>query len=56
MGKFYVGQRCGCWFFSNGRTEFYHGTIVELGGVAWARFQIDGDRIVRVFQSQLKAF
>jgi hypothetical protein len=54
--SFRVGQRCACYFYSSGRTEVYDGIIVELFGVVGARFQIDGGRIVRVSQSQLKAF
>lgn len=49
------GARAIVTVFSSGRTEKYNCTIVELRGVAYARVQIDGDRIINVFQSQLKA-
>lgn len=49
------GARAIVTVFSSGRTEKYNCTIVELRGVATARVQIDGDRIINVFQSQLKA-
>lgn len=51
---FAVGQRCVVGVYSSGRIEVYSATIVELRGAASARVQIDGGRIINVFQSQLK--
>jgi len=49
-----AGDRCIVTVFSGGRAERYLATIVEMRGVAYARVQLDGDRIINVFQSQLK--
>ena len=49
-----AGDRCIVTVFSSGRTEQYFATVIEMRGVACVRVQIDGDRIINVFQSQLK--
>lgn len=49
-----VGQRAMCKLYLSGRPEIYFGTIIQLLGVAGARFKTDTGVIVGVFQDQIK--